>query len=197
MWSQLSCRHFRKLLALHAGSDLTADEQVSVERHMAACPSCRSHFSGLSDSQTVLQRASVLRLMAQAQSPASATANGGAVASVEAADSGASGDQAPGHCSLWGAVRERLPVVEGPMPLREGRRRSGRGEYDLRNWAVAGLSLACCVMLTLVLQTIPGGSALSTADSNAGVQAPVVQVVVPPQATAPKSVLGKRAKPVE
>jgi hypothetical protein len=28
-------------------------------------------------------------------------------------------------------------------------------------------------------------------------QAPVVQVVVPPQATAPKSVLGKRAKPVE
>jgi hypothetical protein len=195
MWSQLSCRRFRKLLALHAGSDLTADEQVSVERHMAACPSCRSHFSGLSDSQTVLQRASVLRLMAQSQSPASA--NGGAVASVEVAGSGASGDQAPGHCSLWGAVRERLPVVEGPMPLREGRRRSGHGEYDLRNWAVAGLSLACCVMLTLVLQTIPGGNALSTADRTAGVQAPVVPVVVPPQATAPESVLGKRAKPVE
>ena len=83
------------------------------------------------------------------------------------------------------------------MPLREGRRRSGRGEYDLRNWAVAGLSLACCVMLTLVLQTIPGGKALSTADRTAGVQAPVVPVIVPPQATAPESVLGKRAKPVE
>ena len=192
MWSQLSCRRFRKLLALHAGSDLTADEQVSVERHMAACPSCRSHFSGLSDSQTVLQRASVLRLMAQSQSSTTATAttNGGA-------GSGSLGDQVSEHSSLWGAVRERLPVVEGPMPLREGRRRSGRGEYDLRNWAVAGLSLACCVMLTLVLQTIPGGNALSTADRTAGVQAPVVPVIVPPQATAPESVLGKRAKPVE
>lgn len=182
MWSQSGCKQFRRQLALEVGADLSADESLAAERHVAVCPSCREFREGLQDSQTALKRAAVLQFAARA---GRVTAEGS-----EPARTGNSQAVPLRHGSLWSNVRERLPATP--------RRRRG-DDYDLRNWAVAGLSLAVCVMLTLVLRTIP-----QSGTGNAGLvsdpvefQRPIVPVVGHQDDAVPEALKGRRRPDAE
>jgi hypothetical protein len=196
MWSQSSCRQFRRQLALGVGDDLSADEQLRTERHVAVCPDCRTFRDGLHDSQTALKRAAVMQLVAssaQAESRES-DAQGPSADSQGSAVTNPAGKNATGKSgaacdwsrpvSLWSDVRERLP-------RRENRRRAN--DYDLRNWAVAGLSLAVCVMLTLVLRTIPqNGAGAGLASEPIGASQPVVPVIGSADDAVPPAMKGTR-----
>lgn len=172
MWSRSSCKQVRRQLALGVGDDLTPDEQVLADRHVAVCPQCREFREGLLDSHTALKRAAVMKLAATSSTTSSSSrSSSSTLSSVGGDDSRQSkaGDVGPRPRALWSDVRSRLPQPED-------RRR--RGEYDLRNWAVAGLSLAVCIMLTLVLRTIPqNGVHPGLAGEAVEVERPVVPVM--------------------
>ena len=181
MWSQSGCKRFRRQLALGVGADLSPDESLATERHVAVCPNCREFRDGLMDSQTALKRAAVMQFAAKAGRDVGERG--------ESARSESVSSVSPRHGSLWSNVRERLPST----PRRRG------DDYDLRNWAVAGLSLAVCVMLTLVLRTIP-----QSGTGNAGLVSdpvefprPIVPVVGHRGDTVPEAVKGRRRPETE
>ncbi len=43
----LTCRRARRLVALAVGDDLTAQERLALERHLAGCPDCRQYQAEL------------------------------------------------------------------------------------------------------------------------------------------------------
>jgi anti-sigma factor RsiW len=51
----MSCESYEALIALHVEGDLPPPESADVERHLAACPACRSFAAELEESQRALK----------------------------------------------------------------------------------------------------------------------------------------------
>ncbi len=130
MWSMRGCRRYQSLLALLAGSDLDTKDREAVERHARVCPDCREHWSRLRETRAILEQA------AERKSPL------------------------PVRESLWREVCERLPPRRRSAPSVFRAAPDGSfGWRDPKNWALMTVSACVCVMLALVLQTIPRGGA--------------------------------------
>lgn len=126
MWSVHGCQRYRSLLALHAGNDLEAKQREAVERHARVCPDCRDHWLSLRRSGAAITAAAQQRL------------------------------PLPERESLWREVRERLPAKRaGSRSVFHAAPDGSFGWRDSRNWALVSVSACVCVMLALVLQTIP------------------------------------------
>ena len=50
----MNCKTFERQLALLVEGDLALAESETVQRHLASCPACRSSYSNLRQSQTLL-----------------------------------------------------------------------------------------------------------------------------------------------